>query len=126
MLTEIIPEGTDMPTEPIGMKELAAMYHRSPSTLQRAFNLLGIYDAIGERLTRDFTPEQQLIIFALYYAPSKYYHAYLALEKSGYIESVLKKHNLIDFTKNRKKQNEGSTTNKEVKNSKAQKKKTDR
>jgi DNA-binding transcriptional regulator YhcF (GntR family) len=124
MLTEIIPEGTDMPTEPIGMKELAAMYHRSPSTLQRAFNLLGIYDAIGERLTRDFTPEQQLIIFALYFAPSKYYHAYLALEKSGYIESLLKKHNLIDFTKNRKQQKQSRAADKKIKNSKVRKKKT--
>jgi hypothetical protein len=123
MLTESIPDGADMPTEPIGMKGLAALYKRSTSTLQRAFNLLGIYEAIGERFSRDFTPEQQLLIFALYFPPSKYYRSYLVLEKSGYIESLLQKHNLTDFRKNHRRENEKKPTTKKVSLSKDKKKK---
>lgn len=94
MIPDTIPDGLLIPTEPIGMKKLAEKYKRSVRTLQRAFKEKGIYEIVGEKNGYDYTPEQQLIIFYMYFPPSEYYKAFLWLEKNGYIEAMVKKYGL--------------------------------
>jgi hypothetical protein len=102
MIPDTIPDGLAIPTEPIGMKKLAEKYRRSVRTLQREFKKRNIYEAIGEKSGYDFTPEQQLIIFYLYFPPSEYYKSFMWLDKNGYIEAMVKKYGLDEYHNKKK------------------------
>jgi hypothetical protein len=102
MIPDGLPDELDIPTEPMGMKKLAEIYGRAPSTLRRRFLEMGINEIIGTRVGRDFTPEQLLIIFALYFPPKKYYNSFWWLEKHGHIETLLVKYKVKEFQERRK------------------------
>lgn len=102
MLPDGLPDEIDVPTEPMGMKKLAEIYDRAPSTLRRRFIEIGINEIIGTRVGRDFTPEQLLLIFALYFPPARYYNSFWWLEKHGHIEPILKKYKVAEFQERRK------------------------
>lgn len=106
----VIPDDILIPTEPLGTKQLAALYKRDTSTIQRAFNDVGVHEAIGQRVGREYNPEQLLIIFWLYFPPSKYYKGFLWLEKNGYMDTLILKYGLEDFKKNRKRKNDSNNT----------------
>ena len=101
MLPDRIPDDIVLPTDTISIQGLATLFKRSVRTLQRDFKKAGIYDAIGMRFGKEFTPEQQLVIFYLYYTPGKYFKAFYWLEHSGFIETLVK-HYALDKIKEKR------------------------
>jgi hypothetical protein len=102
MIPDGLPDELDLPNKPMNMTELAEIYGRAASTLRRRFKDLGINEIVGSRIGYDFTPEQILLIFALYCPPAKYYQSYWWLEKHGHIDTLLKKYKVPEFQARRK------------------------
>lgn len=104
MIPDGLPDELDIPKVPMGMKKLSELFGRAPSTLRRRFAQLGINEIFGTRLERDYSPEQLLVIFALYFPPAKYYQSFWWLEKHGHIDALLKKYKVAEFKESRNKE----------------------